>query len=167
MTTLTPQLNDVIKHIREREYMSGIERNHVRVKATQEVFTPTNLVQEVLDQMDQSLFKDPTKTFIDPSCGDGQFLGEVLIRKMENGLDFKTALSAIYGVEREMDNVELCRERLLCGQEHLRFIVETNIVCHDSLVYDYSFNGTNKTDEELVAELFEELDPYQNSLDND
>jgi type I restriction-modification system DNA methylase subunit len=138
-------LENIIKHARDREYMSGIERDRVRVKATGEVFTPTELVQEVLDKIDQSLFADPEKTFLDNCCGDGQFLSEVLIRKVQNGINFETALSTIYGVDIMEDNVALCRDRLLCGQEHLRHIVEKNIICHDALTYDYSFNGTNQT----------------------
>jgi hypothetical protein len=129
----------IIKHIRDRDYMSGVERDKLRVKATGEVFTPTPLVQEILDELPQELFKDPTKTFIDPACGDGQFLGEVLIRKVENGIDFETALSTIYGVDLMQDNVDLCRERLLCGREDLSHIVEKNIVCADGLEYDYNF----------------------------
>lgn len=132
-------LNNIVDHIRNRTYMSGVERDTLRVKATGEVFTPTPLVQEILDQMDPNLFKDSAKTFIDPSCGDGQFLGEVLIRKVENGIDFETALSTIYGVDLMQDNVDLCRERLLCGREDLRHIVEKNIVCADGLEYDYLF----------------------------
>lgn len=122
--------------------MSGVDRNKIRVKATGEVFTPTELVQEILDQLDPALFTDPTKTFLDPSCGDGQFLGEVLIRKVENGIDFETALSTIYGVDLMQDNVDLCRERLLCGRTNLQHIVDQNIVCADALKYDYSFDGT-------------------------
>ena len=132
-------LPKIIDHIRNRTYMSGVERDHSRVKATGEVFTPTPLVQEILDRLDPSLFQDPTKTFLDPSCGDGQFLGEVLIRKIENGCTFEQALQTIYGVDLMPDNVELCRERLLCGQDHLRHIVEKNIVCADALTYDYAF----------------------------
>jgi hypothetical protein len=119
--------------------MSGVEREQLRVKATGEVFTPTPLVQEVLDRMDQSLFQDPTKTFIDPCCGDGQFLSEVLIRKMQNGSTFEEALSTIYGVDLMQDNVDLCRDRLLCGREDLRPIVEKNIVCADGLGYNFTF----------------------------
>jgi hypothetical protein len=56
------------------------------------------------------------------------------------------------------DNVELCRQRLLCGStdpKHIE-IVEKNIVCHDALTYDFSFNGTNKTEAELRFDnLFE------------
>ena len=147
----------IIKHIRDREYMSGIDRDKLRVKVTSEVFTPTDLVQQILDEMDQTDFQDPSKTFLDQSCGDGQFLGEVLIRKVENGVDFETALGTIYGVDLMEDNVALCRERLLCGREDLRHIVEKNIVCHDALTYDYSFNGTDQgKDQLLFNNLFEE-----------
>lgn len=133
------QLNDIINHARDREYMSGVEREKSRVKATGEVFTPTPLVQEILDQLPQNLFTDSTKTFLDPACGDGQFLSEVLIRKLENGIDFETALSTIYGVDLMPDNVKLCQDRLLCGHEELRHIVEKNIVEADGLEYDYLF----------------------------
>jgi type I restriction-modification system DNA methylase subunit len=140
----------IIDHIRNRPYMSEIERDANRVKATGEVFTPTPLVQEILDQLPPEMFEDPSKTFLDPSCGDGQFLGEVLIRKLEHGADFETALSSIYGVDIMSDNVELCRRRLLCGREDLRHVVVRNIVCHDGLTYDYSFNGTNENSKDLI-----------------
>ena len=147
-------VDDIINHARNRAYMSGVDRDRVRTKQTAEVFTPTPLVQDVLDQLPQSLFVDVTKTFLDNSCGDGQFLSEVLIRKMEHGSTFEQALSTIYGVDIMEDTVMLCRDRLLCGQEQYRHIVEQNIVCHDALTYDYSFNGTNKTDMELKKEQF-------------
>jgi type I restriction-modification system DNA methylase subunit len=131
--------------------MSGIDRNKLRVKATGEVFTPTTLVDKMLDALPAEMFTDPTKTVLEPSCGDGQFLGEVLIRKIENGSTFEQALSTIYGVDLMQDNVDLCRERLLCGQEHLRHIVEKNIVCHDALTYNYCFGET----EVFGNELFE------------
>ena len=122
--------------------MSGVERDRARVKMTEECFTPTEICIEVVnkyEQTDPTLFQDPAKTFLDNSCGDGQFLGEVLIRKIENGSTFEQALETIYGVDLMQDNVDLCRERLLCGREDLRHIVEKNIVCHDALTYDYSF----------------------------
>jgi type I restriction-modification system DNA methylase subunit len=153
---LKPTLSEVINHIRNRDYMSGVQRSQQRVKATGEVFTPTELVQEILNQLPQDLFTDPSKTFLDNSCGDGQFLGEVLIRKMENGSTFEQALSTIYGVDLMPDNVDECRERLLCGRTNLAHIVERNIVCHDALTYDYSFNGTNMNQDELTLQnLFE------------
>lgn len=149
-------IDAVIKHARDRAYMSGIDRDKTRVKATSEIFTPTELVQEVLDRLPPEEFVDPERTFLDNSCGDGQFLSEVLIRKIQNGIDFETALGTIYGVDMMMDNVQLCRERLLCGREDLRHIVETNIVCHNALTYDYSFNGTDMT---VKEKLLQETDP--------
>lgn len=132
-------LNDIINHLRNRSYMSGVERDKARIKATGEVFTPTELVQEILNELPEDVFTDPTKTFLDPSCGDGQFLSEVLIRKLENGIDFETALGTIYGVDLMQDNVDLCRERLLCNHPELQHIVEKNIVCADALTYNFTF----------------------------
>ena len=151
-----PTLSEVIDHIRNRTYMSGVQRTQARVKATGEVFTPTELVREMLEQIPVDQFTDPAKTFLDNSCGDGQFLGEVLIRKMENGSTFEQALSTIYGVDLMQDNVNECQKRLLCGRTDLVHIVERNIVCHDALTYDYSFNGTNLNQDELTwNRLFE------------
>jgi len=131
--------------------MSGVDRDKLRVKSTGEVFTPTDLVQEVLDQLPQEQFIDTDKKFLDPSCGDGQFLGEVLIRKMENGSTFEQAIGTIYGVDLMQDNIELCRERLLCGREDLRHIIEQNIICADGLRYHYRFDGSPPYDPEFVT----------------
>jgi hypothetical protein len=146
-------LKKIINYARHREYMSGVDRDTIRVKATAEVFTPTNVVQEMLDMADQSNFTEPNKIILDQSCGDGQFLSEVLIRKLENGIDFEQALSTIYGVDLMQDNVELCRERLLCGRDDLKHIVEQNIVCADALTYHYRFDGTapDVTEQDLIA----------------
>jgi hypothetical protein len=149
-------LNDVIDHIRNRTYMGGVERNKLRVKATGEVFTPTPLVQEILRKLPLEQFTDPAKTFLDPSCGDGQFLGEVIIRKMENGSTFEQALSTTYGVDIMQDNVDLCCERLLCGQGQFRHIVEQNIVCANALRYHYRFDGSHPYDDEAKEQEFED-----------
>jgi len=59
------------------------------------------------------------------------------------------------------DNVDLCRKRLLCGYEHLRHIVEQNIVCADALRYHYRFDGShpydNETSEQKQSELLNNL----------
>jgi len=145
LTMLKPTLNEVVDHIRDRAYMSGVQRTQARVKATGEVFTPTELVREMLVQIPMDQFQDPAKTFLDNSCGDGQFLGEVLIRKMEHGSTFEQALSTTYGVDLMIDNVDLCRERLLCGREDLRDIVEQNIYQADALKFSYEFKPMSAT----------------------
>ncbi len=139
-------LSDIVSHVRDREYMSGITRDSARVKATAEVFTPTKDVQRYLDLLPQELFLDINENFLDYACGDGQFLSEALIRKLESlgkeeitDAEFEQALSTIYGVDLMIDNVDLCRERLLCGREDLRHIVEQNIQCRDALKFGYNF----------------------------
>ena len=140
-------LSEVIDHIRDRAYMGGVERDRLRVKATGEVFTPTELVREMLEQIPIEQFTDPAKTFLDNSCGDGQFLGEVLIRKMENGSTFEEALSTIYGVDLMQDNVDECRKRLLCGSQDPKHIatVEQNIYQADGLKFSYEFKPMSET----------------------
>jgi hypothetical protein len=152
---LNPTLSEVIDHIRNRDYMEGVERDKLRVKATGEVFTPTELVREILEQIPIEQFQDPSKTFLDNSCGDGQFLGEALIRKMENGSTFEQALSTIYGVDLMTDNVDLCRERLLCGStdpKHIA-IVEQNIYQADGLKFSYEFTPLSETRKKRETKL--------------
>jgi len=151
-------MNDLIYKLKNYEYMSGIDRDKSRTKETGEVFTPTPLVQEMLDKLPEEVFTNPTKTFLDPSCGDGQFLAEVLIRKLENNIPYDQALSTIYGVDLMADNIKLCRDRILCNQEQYRHIVENNIVCADALTYHYRFDGTDptKSEDDLIFDtLFE------------
>ena len=132
-------------HIRNRPYMSGIDRDKLRIKKTAEVFTPQHLVTEMLDKLESEnpeLFTDPDKTFIDNSCGDGEFLGEIVIRKIErSGCSLEQALSTTYGVDLMEDNVEECKKRLAGPNptEEILNILNKNIVCDDGLTYDYSF----------------------------
>jgi hypothetical protein len=138
-------LSDYIEHSRNREYMSGVERDKHRVKQTAEVFTPTPLVQEMLDKLeeqDPTVFSDPNKTFLDNSCGDGQFLSEVVIRKIgKSSCSLEQALSTTCGVDLMEDNVNECRRRLAGPNPtpEILEIVNRNIVCHDGLTYDYRF----------------------------
>lgn len=83
-----------------------------RVKQTGEVFTPEWLVDEMLDKLPRSLFSDPTKTYLDPACGDGNILVRVLRRKIDNGSTPLQALQTTFGVDIMPDNVQECRKRL-------------------------------------------------------
>ena len=136
---------EYINHTRNRVYMSGIDRDRIRIKQNAEVFTPTKSVIRKLDDLENNrpdLFNNPKKTFLDPTCGDGQFLSEVIIRKMErSNCTLEQALSSTYGVELMEDNVKLCKERLAGPEPTMKIIeiLDKNIVCADSLTYDYSF----------------------------
>ena len=129
--------------MRDREYMGGIQRDKLRVKQTEEVFTRQDTARFVVEKIEKfypGIFSDPNKKVVDSTgCGDGQLLSEVLIKRIENGIDFEKAISTLYGVEKELDNVKLCRERLLCKQNDLKHIVEKNIVHSSYQKYNFGF----------------------------
>ena len=104
--------NRIKKLADQHEYMGGITRERYRVKATGEVFTPTELVIEICQNLGVDTFA-PGKTVIDPACGDGQFLIVALGIKMYHfGMSRQEALEDIYGVDIMRDNVDLCKNRL-------------------------------------------------------
>ena len=135
-------LEQVIDHYRNRPYMSGIDRDKARIKATGEVFTPTDTVIKNLNRMNQKLFADPEQDFWDPCVGVGAFLTEVIIKKMENGIPFEQALKKCFGTDLLADNCLLCKERLIVGQEHLKPIVDRNIINCDIFKFSGRFDGT-------------------------
>jgi len=105
-----------IKQLTDRHgYMSGVDRMSDRVKKTGEIFTPTDLVIEILQNMDIEQFA-PGKTVIDPACGDGQLLVPVKwLKILHFGMNEQEALKDIYGVDIMRDNVDLCKKRLAGG----------------------------------------------------
>ena len=123
--------------------MTSIElKRKERRKETAEDFTPKELVSEMLNKLPEEVWLDPSKTFCDNSAGDGNFLIQVLQRKLDNGHDPLQALSTIYGVELMPDNVLEMKERLLSlipskFYKKAEEIVNTNIVCHNSLTWDF------------------------------
>lgn len=53
-----------------------------------EVFTPPNIANKMLDMLPQELFSDPNATFLDPACKSGVFLREIAKRLLK-GLEKK------------------------------------------------------------------------------
>jgi len=141
-------ITEYINHTRNRSYMSGIERDKIRIKQNAEIFTPTKSVIRKLDDLEKyhsDIFNDTKKRILDPTCGDGQFLSEVVIRKIErSNCTLEQALSTTYGVELMEDNVKLCKERLggPTPTQEILDILDKNIVCADALKYHYRFDGT-------------------------
>ena len=104
-----------------------------------EVFTGDAIVEKLLDDFPADIWKEG-KSFVDPECGNGQFLVAVARRKIEYG--HGEVLSTIYGVDIMPDNVAECKRRLLeiCGDtEENRAIINRNIRCENTLEYDFSF----------------------------
>ena len=95
-----------------------------RVKEFGEVFTPDSIVNDMLDLMDKQLPNNEeyiTQTVLEPACGDGQFLIQILYRKLlqvqklpieQRQINLIKALSSIYGVDIQKDNVKKAKERM-------------------------------------------------------
>ena len=59
------------------------KRREKRRKQTAEVFTPDTLVNEILDKLPKNVWQEGEEhTVLDPTCGNGQFLIWVLLRKL-------------------------------------------------------------------------------------
>lgn len=124
--------------------MADIENLHYsedrddRVKDTAEVFTPDSLVQEMLDSLNIDWNNPPQdETFIDPTCGSGNFLVALARRGIP--------LNNIYGVDLMSDNIETTKRRLReyfqdkMSSEDIEFHLDRNIICEDALTYHYQF----------------------------
>ena len=149
-----------------------------RVRQHGEVFTAEREVKAMCD-----LVKDETERidsrFLEPACGDGNFLSEILARKLavvkrkygKSRLDYEKnavlAASSIYGVDILLDNVIACRARMFalwdkeykavckkdCNdqtREAVKFILSRNIVCGNALTLKCVDENANDTDEPIV-----------------
>jgi type I restriction-modification system DNA methylase subunit len=105
------------------------------VKSRGEVFTPPRLVDEMLTKLPHEVFTNPTKTFLDNSCGNGAFLAAVLERKMQNGISHKDAIKTIYGVELDLNNCNLAKLRLSLksADPEVMQVINHNVICADAL----------------------------------
>ena len=86
-------------------------RSKDRVKELGEVFTPAALVSAMLDKMPPDSWL-PDKTWLEPSCGTGNFLVQILERKLAAGHPPLQALATLYGIDIMEDNVVESRRRL-------------------------------------------------------
>ena len=146
--------------------MSGMnEKKQVkskkRVADHGEVFTNEREVNAMLDLVKHETERIDSR-FLEPACGNGNFLAEVLRRKLKvvdqrygnNQIDWERyaviAVSSIYGVDILEDNAKECRERLYtifddfytslfkdkCKEEcrrSIRFLFDRNILWGDAL----------------------------------
>jgi hypothetical protein len=132
-----------------------------RVADHGEVFTHPREVNAMLDLVKQETERIDSR-FLEPACGTGNFLSEVLARKLRvvekkyrrSQLEFERnlvlAVSSLYGIDILPDNVIACRQRLfdLANAPYtalyksktktdvrrvLRFILERNIIWGNAL----------------------------------
>jgi type I restriction-modification system DNA methylase subunit len=112
------------------------KRGTKRVKQTGEVFTPMDLCMQMVREIPVEKLEDPDATFLDNSCGDGNFL-VTLLEVLSEYHDAEHVLNnMIYGVDLMPDNVATAKERLGLKEEMKGW---HHIVCANGLEYDYTF----------------------------
>ena len=114
---------------------STIERTDDRINQTGEVFTPMELVYQMIDEIPEETMRNPESTFLDNSFGSGNFLYGLLdVLTNQFGHDKQHVLDhMLYGVELMEDNHRETCERLGVPVDHPHFVNA------DALAYDYSF----------------------------
>lgn len=116
-----------------------------RISKFGEVFTPPPIVAQMADLLeleDAEVFA-PEKTFLEPACGEGVFVLEILRRKFarcRTRTDYSAALRSVWAMDIQERNVEatiknveaLCREYFAPTKKDLAVISDHVILC-DSL----------------------------------
>ena len=90
-----------------------IIKSRDRVRDNGEVFTPSWLVEDMLNLASDEDWADPKKIFLEPACGNGNFLVAIYKKKIAFGSTPLQALQTIYGIDILPDNIQECRKRLL------------------------------------------------------
>lgn len=123
-------------------------KSKARVREHAEVFTAEREVKAMCDLIPSEVWENIESTFLEPACGTGNFIVEILERKYQrcqNEKDGLKALVSVVGVDIQEDNCHECRTRLL-KQFMERFpnaseltillasgILANNIICGDFL----------------------------------
>lgn len=128
--------------------MANQIKSKQRVAEHGEVFTAEREVNAMLDLVKQETERIDSR-FLEPACGNGNFLVEILRRKLtlvHDDVELVRVVCSIYGIDILQDNVEECRERLLNiirNFKHdklegdllatIRFVLQRNLVWGDAL----------------------------------
>ncbi|KAF0182129.1 MAG: type III restriction system methylase [Nitrospirae bacterium] len=134
---------------KNKEQMEAQVKSKQRVADHGEVLTGKREVNAMLDLVKSETERIDSR-FLEPACGTGNFLAEILERKLRvvetryrrSQLDFERystlAVSSIYGIDIQDDNVQQCRQRLfgIFDLNYLRlFKNKTNDNCRESVRY--------------------------------
>ena len=129
-------------------------KSRKRVADHGEVFTSEREVNAMLDLVKQETERIDSR-FLEPACGTGNFLAEILNRKLKvvkkryskNKLDYEKyavlAITSIYGVDILEDNVLECRNRMfsIFNDEYTKICKEdANDECREAVRYILSRN---------------------------
>jgi len=135
--------NSANKNDANKEFGSDIERSDERIDETGEVFTPMEFCHKMIQEIPESVLKNPNSTFLDNSAGSGNFL--VALRdELIKYHDLEHVLNnMLYAVELMEDNHREMCERVGVSTDHPHY------VCNNSLEYDHSFGELVGIENEL------------------
>ena len=116
-------------------YQSNGYKSRERVKKYGEVFTPEWVVKKMCDMLENENNGPECwrGTVIEPSCGTGNFLVEILKRKLSIGMSEEEAASTMFGVDILQDNIDESIKRLTQIAPQAEDIFKKNIVCGNFL----------------------------------
>lgn len=149
-----------------------------RISKHGEVFSGKTEINAMCDLVREETYKIDSR-FLEPACGDGNFLCEILERKLEkvhekyrkHQYDYERmsliAISSLYGIEILIDNVEQCRKNLyniwkknyksVFKKEpdnnldfSIKFIIEKNIVCGNALTFNFVDENANDINNKII-----------------
>lgn len=177
------------RKFQERKLMAAVSNLQIntkeRVADHGEVLTGEREVTAMLNMIEQETLNIESR-FLEPACGDGNFLDEVLRRKLtvvesrykRSQLEWERyallAVTSIYGIDILPDNVHKCQERLFERIEAnysrlfkrkvkpgflqaVRFVLGKNIIWGDALSLK-KYDGSND------PIVFSEWSPVNGSL---
>lgn len=109
-----------------------------RVKDFGEVYTAEREVKAMCDLIPSKIWKNIDSTFLEPACGNGNFIVEILARKLSrcrNEAEVIRAYNSILGIDILPDNCEETKKRMLdmCPEYADKRKMPLNIICGDSL----------------------------------
>lgn len=108
--------------------------NKERQNETAEVFTPSELVNKLLERFTEEDFKNPDIKWLDPTCGDGAILQGIYNKLIQYHNHDYIVNTMLYGADIMKDNVESTIDRLNINKEHV-------VEC-DGLAWDYEFENS-------------------------
>lgn len=82
-----------------------------RVRDAGEVFTPTNLVNQMLSQFPPDAW-DKSRNWLEPTCGNGAFIVAIITHKIAHGSTLIQALNTTFGLDIMADNISECHQRI-------------------------------------------------------
>lgn len=115
-----------------------------------EVFTPKELVNEMLDEIPKQVWINPESTFIDPCMGKGTFLIEIYKRLVNiYGHSPENAKSRIYGYDVRVKYVNYLQRRGFINVRHKDFLNEIIEMKFDAVVGNPPYQSKNNKGNKL------------------